>query len=77
MKARKPIQSSKRFIQRSGTTLLLGAEGRSVRVLTVPHHCGQRILHHNWDEAFGAEDGNDIVVWWPWDPANSSGPSRN
>lgn len=60
-------------IRRQGTTLIL-ASGRHVRVLTLPHVCGQRLLARHWDDCFGTEGlGDDLVVWWP----DAPDPSRN
>lgn len=55
--------------RRFGSTLILG-DGRQVRVLTLPATCGSRRLLAAWDGGFPAREDDDLVVWWPPDPAS-------
>lgn len=78
MRPHKPVpHAPRRTFLRSGTTLVLGDGERQVRVLTLPRHCGSRLLNRLWDDCFGGEPRDDLVVWWPWDPTNPPPPSAN
>lgn len=78
MKPEKPLgQLPHHVVLRSGTTLVFGRDGRQVRVLPLPRHCGYHMLHDSWDDCFGTEAKDEVVVWWPWNPTDPPGPSLN